>query len=117
LCFPQVGSACGGLRNDNPLGIANGDLFLSREPLVAGYYLGLKGIPWPLWTGNEALAPRTGLHARIPPHLERSEGRNIARVLRSVGWVRFRYGPQDKRIWGWRWREWNVSHVKIDLDT
>jgi hypothetical protein len=52
---------------------------------------------------------------RIPPHREAYEKRNIARVLRSLGWVRVRYGPQDKRIWGWRWREWNISHVKIDL--
>jgi hypothetical protein len=54
---------------------------------------------------------------RIPPHLEQCEGRNIARVLRSLGWVRVRYGPQNKRIWGWRWREWNVSQVKIDLNS
>jgi hypothetical protein len=54
---------------------------------------------------------------RIPPYLEQCEGRNIARVLRSLGWVRVRYGPQNKRIWGWRWREWNVSHVKIDLNS
>jgi hypothetical protein len=54
---------------------------------------------------------------RVPPHLEQCEGRNIARVLRALGWVRVRYGPQHKRIWGWRWREWNVSHVKIDLNS
>jgi hypothetical protein len=54
---------------------------------------------------------------RVPKHLERAEGRNLARVLRSLGWVRVRYGPQNKRIWGWRWREWNVSHVKVDLNT
>jgi hypothetical protein len=54
---------------------------------------------------------------RISPHLEQCEGRNIARVLRSLGWVRVRYGPQNKRIWGWRWREWNVSHVKVDLNS
>jgi hypothetical protein len=53
---------------------------------------------------------------RISPHLEQCEGRNIARVIRALGWVRVRYGPQ-KRIWGWRWREWNVSHVKIDLNS
>jgi hypothetical protein len=54
---------------------------------------------------------------RIPPNREQCEGRNIARVLRSLGWARVRYGPQDKRIWGWRWREWNVSHVKLDLNS
>lgn len=57
------------------------------------------------------------LRLRIPPRLEQCEGRNIARVLRALGWVRVRYGPQNKRIWGWRWREWNVSHVKIDLSS
>jgi hypothetical protein len=54
---------------------------------------------------------------RIPPHLEACEKHNIARVIRSLGWVKVRYGPQNKRIWGWRWREWNVSHVKIDLNS
>lgn len=52
---------------------------------------------------------------RIPPNREACEKRAIARLLRSLGWVRVRYGPQGKRIWGWRWREWNVTHVKIDL--
>jgi hypothetical protein len=52
---------------------------------------------------------------RVPPNREVAERLAIARVLRSLGWVRVRYGPQNKRIWGWRWREWNVSHVKVDL--
>lgn len=54
---------------------------------------------------------------RLPPEREVAERRPIARVLRSLGWVRVRYGPQNKRVWGWRWREWNVSHVRIDLNT
>jgi hypothetical protein len=56
---------------------------------------------------------------RVPPRLERSEGRNIARTLRGLGWVRYRSGKgpagDQTRVWGWRWREYNVSQVKINL--
>jgi hypothetical protein len=82
-----------------------------REPIA-------KLLTHTLASGRDRLSGREifwRLH--VPPHREQSEGRNIARVLRSLGWVRVRYGPQDKRIWGWRWREWNVSHVKIDLNS
>lgn len=54
---------------------------------------------------------------RLTPKQQAVERRAICRVLRSLGWARVRYGPQNKRIWGWRWREWNVSHVKIDLNS
>jgi hypothetical protein len=54
---------------------------------------------------------------RVPSRLEQSEGRAIAQCLKSLGWVRVHWGKDEpgKRVWGWRWREWNVSHVKIDL--
>jgi hypothetical protein len=58
---------------------------------------------------------------RVPLHLEKSEGKPISRTMRALGWVLYRWGkgPQGRqvRVYGWRWREWNVSHVKIDLDT
>jgi hypothetical protein len=56
---------------------------------------------------------------RVPSHLEQSEGRAIAQCLKSLGWVRVHWGKDapGQRVWGWRWREWNISHVKVDLDT
>ena len=33
-------------------------------------------------------------------------------MLRSLGWVRCHYGTDGSpagSIWGWKWREWNVS--------
>jgi hypothetical protein len=82
-----------------------------REPIA-------KLLTHTLASGRDRLSGREIFwRLRVPPHREACEKRNIARVLRSLGWVRVRYGPQDKRVWGWRWREWNVSHVKIDLDS
>jgi hypothetical protein len=53
---------------------------------------------------------------RLDPNQQRAEGRAIARVLRALGWVKIHYGKNGgHRVWGWRWREWNVSQVKIDL--
>ena len=54
---------------------------------------------------------------RVPSHLEQSEGRAIAQCLKSLGWVRVHWGKDapGQRVWGWRWREWNISHVKVDL--
>jgi hypothetical protein len=58
---------------------------------------------------------------RVPPNRELYEGRAIARTLRSLGWVRCRTGKgpagNQVRVWGWRWREWNVGQVKVDLLT
>jgi hypothetical protein len=56
---------------------------------------------------------------RLSSSREAAERRLIAQCLRSLGWVRVRWGKDEpgKRIWGWRWREWNVSQVKVDLDT
>jgi hypothetical protein len=71
-----------------------------------------------LASGRERITNREILwRLRVPGHNEHFETKNIARVLRSLGWVKVRYGPQAKRVWGWRWREWNVSHLKIDLDS
>ena len=82
-----------------------------REPLV-------ELLTYTLASGRDRISGREIFwRLRVPPHREACEKRNIARVLRSLGWVRVRYGTQDKRIWGWRWREWNVSHAKIDLNS
>ena len=56
---------------------------------------------------------------RVPSRLEQSEGRAIAQCLKSLGWVRVHWGKDapGQRVWGWRWREWNVSHVKVDLNS
>jgi hypothetical protein len=52
---------------------------------------------------------------RLDPKQQRVECRAIARVLRALGWVKVHYGKNGgHRVWGWRWREWNVSQVKID---
>ena len=54
---------------------------------------------------------------RLGPTQQPTERRAIARVLSALGWVRCHYGRDEpgKRVWGWRWREWNVREVKIDL--
>jgi hypothetical protein len=67
-----------------------------------------------LATGRDRISGREIFwRLRIPPKLEKRDGRDIARVLRSLGWVRCHYGrDRDKggmRVWGWKWREWNVS--------
>ncbi len=63
-----------------------------------------------LATGRETISGREIFwRLRVPPQREKQQGRDIARVLRSLGWVRCRYGQQSQRIWGWRWREWGVS--------
>jgi hypothetical protein len=58
---------------------------------------------------------------RVSPSQEVAERRTIARLLRSLGWVRVRTGKgpagQQVRVWGWRWREWNTGQVKVDLET
>jgi hypothetical protein len=54
---------------------------------------------------------------RLSPSQEQYERRPIARVMRSLGWVRVHYGPQDRRIWGWRLRGWNLRRVIVDLNT
>ena len=54
---------------------------------------------------------------RIPPQLENTKGRDIARVLRSLGWVRCHYGTDKPeghgRVWGWKWREWSISAALV----
>ena len=54
---------------------------------------------------------------RLPEKQQLFEKYAIARVLKSFGWVKVRYGndARGQRIYGWRWREWNVTQVKIDL--
>jgi hypothetical protein len=82
-----------------------------REPLAAL-------LTHTLASGREKISGREIFwRLRVPPHREAAEKRAICRVMRSLGWVRVRYGTQDRRVWGWRWREWNVSHVKIDLNS
>jgi hypothetical protein len=50
---------------------------------------------------------------RIPFQKQARDGRDIARVMRSLGWVHCHYGsdkPKGQgRVWGWKWREWSVS--------
>ena len=65
-----------------------------------------------LATGREMISGKEIFwRLRVPPQREKQQGRHIARVLRSLGWVRCRYGKNEpgKRVWGWRYREWNVS--------
>jgi hypothetical protein len=86
-----------------------------REPLI-------ELLTHTLASGRDRISGREIFwRLRVPPKLEKGEGKCIARVLRSLGWVRYRWGVgpagKQKRIWGWRWREWNVSHVKIDLNS
>jgi hypothetical protein len=67
-----------------------------------------------LATGRDRVSSRD-LHwrLRVPPQLANRKGRDIARVMRSLGWVRSHYGTdRDKggiRTWGWVWREWTIS--------
>jgi hypothetical protein len=73
-----------------------------------------------LASGRETISGREIFwRLRIPPNRETAERRALARVLRSLGWVRVRTGKgpagQQVRVWGWRWREWNVGEVKVDL--
>jgi hypothetical protein len=55
---------------------------------------------------------------RVPHQKQKRDGRDIARVLRSLGWVRSHYGKDGGggRVWGWKWREWNVS-AALSLET
>jgi hypothetical protein len=65
-----------------------------------------------LATGREMISGREIFwRLQVPPQREKQQGRDIARVLRSLGWVRCHYGKNTPsgRIWGWRYREWNVS--------
>jgi hypothetical protein len=69
-----------------------------------------------LATGREMISGREIFwRLRVPPQREKQQGRDIARVLRSLGWVRCHYGKNEpgKRVWGWRYREWNVSAALI----
>lgn len=71
-----------------------------------------------LSTGRDRISGRDIFwRLRIPPQLELQKGRDIARVLRSLGWVRCHYGKNGPglRIWGWKWREWSIS-AAIALD-
>ena len=73
-----------------------------------------------LSTGRDRISGRDLFwRLRIPPQLEQQKGPDIARVMRSLGWVRSHYGKdKDKggvRIWGWKWREWTLS-AAIALD-
>jgi hypothetical protein len=72
-----------------------------------------------LATGREMISGRELFwRLQIPPQKEKRDGRDIARVLRSLGWTRCRYGKDRPggRVWGWRWREWGVSNVALPSD-
>jgi len=74
-----------------------------------------------LATGRDRISGREIFwRLRIPPKLEKRDGRDIARVLRSLGWVRCHYGTDGSpagRVWGWKWREWNVSAALVAQST
>jgi hypothetical protein len=71
-----------------------------------------------LATGRDRISGRELFwQLRIPPQLEKLKSKDIARMLRSLGWVRCHYGKPGpgNRIWGWKWREWTISEA-IALD-
>jgi hypothetical protein len=71
-----------------------------------------------LATGRDRISGRELFwRLRIPPKLEQLKSKDIVRVLRSLGWVRCRYGKEGggMRVWGWKWREWTISE-SIALD-
>jgi hypothetical protein len=72
-----------------------------------------------LATGREMISGRELFwRLQVPPQREKQLGRDIARVLRSLGWTRCRTGKAvpGGRIWGWRWREWSVSSVALPTE-